>query len=64
MTIDIAFELTQDKWQGSRIQVVDSKVRQYVERNWMSTTWYLLWGQIQFKDVNEQRNVWCGQRYG
>ena len=62
MTIDIALELRQVI--SSRVQVVNSKIRQYVERNWMSTAGYLLWVQIQYKDVNEQRNVWCGQRYG
>ena len=38
----------------------------YVGKNWISTARYffLLWGQIQYKDVNEQRNMWCGQRYG
>ena len=30
----------------------------------MSTAGYLLWGQIDYEDVKEQRNVWCGQRYG
>ena len=43
MTIDVAFKLRQViQWQGSRIQVVNSKVRQYVGRNWMSTARYLL----------------------
>ena len=52
MAIDIVLKL----WQGSKIQVVNSKVWQYVVRNWMSTARYLLWGQIQYEDVNEQRN--------
>ena len=25
---------------------------------------FALGTEIQYKDVNEQRNVWCGQRYG
>ena len=66
MTIDIALELRQviSGRELSKIQVVNSKVWQYVGRNWMSTARYLLWGQVQYEDVNEQWNVWCGQRYG
>ena len=50
--IDVAFELRQIiSGREAGLQVANSKERQYVGRNWKSTTGVLLWVQIQYKDV-------------
>ena len=67
MTVDIVLELRQVKVAGkqdtgSEFQSMAVRGKKLDEYRQVQVYMYLLWEQIQW-DVNEQRNVWCGQRY-